>query len=63
MKKHFNDPRPLTVRYTGKCAECGTTFKKDTPAYYWPSNGKLYCVTYGESEYHRFLSAAADEDV
>lgn len=34
MKKYFNDPRPLTVRYTGKCAECGTTLKKGSAAYY-----------------------------
>ncbi len=63
MKKYFNDPRPLTVRYTGKCAECGTTLKKGTSAYYWPSDGKLYCLSCGESEYREFLSAAADEAV
>jgi hypothetical protein len=28
MKKYFNDPRPITVRYTGNCAECGTILKK-----------------------------------
>ena len=63
MKKYFNDPRPLTVRYNGKCVECGTTLKKGTPAYYWPSDGKLYCLSCGESEYRQFLSAAADEAV
>jgi hypothetical protein len=63
MKKYFNDPRPLTVRYTGKCAECGTTLKKGTSAYYWPSDGKLYCLSCGESEYRQFLSDAADEEV
>jgi hypothetical protein len=63
MKKYFNDPRPLTVRYTGKCAECAATLKKGTAAYYWPSDGKLYCLTCGESEYRQFLSAAVDEAV
>ena len=63
MKKYFNDPRPLTVRYTGKCAECGTTLKKGSAAYYWPSDGKIYCLFCGESEYRQFLSAAADEEV
>ena len=63
MKKYFNDPRPLTVRYQGTCAECGKTLKRGTEAYYWPSDGKLYCLTCGESEYRQFLSAAADEAV
>lgn len=63
MKKYFNDPRPLTVRYQGSCAECGTILKKGTLAYYWPSDGKLYCQSCGESEYRQFLSAAADEEV
>ncbi len=63
MKKYFNDPRPITVRYTGKCAECATTLKKGSAAYYWPSDGKLYCLSCGESEYRDFLSAAADEAV
>ena len=63
MKKYFNDPRPLTVRYTGTCAECGKTLKRGTQAYYWPSDGKIYCISCGESEYRQFLSAAADEAV
>jgi len=63
MKKYFNDPRSLTVRYSCKCAECGSTLKKGTSAYYWPSDGKLYCLSCGESEYRQFLSAATDEDV
>ena len=61
MKKYFNDPRPITVRYQANCAECGTTLKKGTFAYYWPSDGKLYCKSCGESEYRQFLSAADDE--
>ncbi len=63
MKKYFNDPRPITVRYSCDCAECGTILKKGTPAYYWPSDCKLYCQSCGESEYRQFLSAAADEAV
>jgi hypothetical protein len=63
MKKYFNDPRPITVRYTGDCAECGTILKSGTSAYYWPSDGRLYCKSCGESEYRQFLSAAADEEV
>jgi len=63
MKKYFNDPRPLTVKYSGTFAECGNTLKKGTSAYYWPSDGKLYCQTCGESEYRHFLSAAAEEEV
>ncbi|MEI6092019.1 MAG: hypothetical protein WCR42_16330, partial [bacterium] len=63
MKKYFNDPRPLTVRYQANCAECGTILKKGTFAYYWPSDGKLYCQACGESEFRQFLSAAADEAV
>jgi hypothetical protein len=63
MKKYFNDPRPITVRYTGKCAECAATLKKGTPAYYWPSDGKLYCLSCGDSEYRQFLSDVADEAV
>jgi len=34
-----------------------------TSTYFWPSDGKLYCQTCGESEYRQFLSAAADETV
>jgi hypothetical protein len=63
MKKYFNDPRPITVRYTGDCAECGTILKSGTSAYYWPSDGRLYCKSCGEAEYRQFLSAAADEAV
>jgi hypothetical protein len=63
MKKYFNDPRPITVRFTCQCAECGTSLKRGTFAYYWPSDGKLYCQSCGESEYRHFLSEAADEEV
>ena len=63
MKKYFNDPRPITVRYQANCAECGTTRKEGSFAYYWRSDGKLYCKSCGESEYRQFLSAAADEAV
>ena len=63
MKKYFNDPRPITVRYQGSCAECGKTLKRGSEAYYWPSDGKIYCIFCGESEYRQFLSAAADEAV
>jgi hypothetical protein len=63
MKKYFNDPRPITLRYTCDCAECGTILKKGMSAYYWPADGKLYCQSCGESEYRQFLSAAADEEV
>jgi hypothetical protein len=63
MKKYFNDPRPITVRYQATCAECSAKLKKGASAYYWPSDGKLYCLTCGESEYREFLSAAADEAV
>jgi hypothetical protein len=63
MKKYFNDPRPITVRYPANCAECNTKLKKGTSAYYWPSDGKLYCQSCGDSEYRQFLSAAADEEV
>jgi hypothetical protein len=63
MKKYFNDPFPLTVRYTGKCADCGTTLKKGADAYNWPSDGKIYCISCGESEYRQFFSTAADQGV
>ena len=63
MKKYFNDPRPITIRYQANCAECNTTLKKGTSAYYFPPDGKLYCLSCGESEYRQFLSAAADEEV
>jgi len=68
MKKYFNDPRPITVRYTGDCAECGTILKSGTSAYYWPSDGKFYCQSCGESVpiaigNRQFLSAAANEAV
>ena len=63
MKKYFNDPRPITIRYRANCAECATPLQKGANAYYWPSDGKLYCQTCGESEYRQFLSAVADEDV
>ena len=63
MKKYVNDPRPITVRYQSTCAECSITLKKGKEAYYWPSDGKLYCLSCGESEYRQFLSSAADEEV
>ena len=63
MKKYFNDPRPITVRYQGNCAECNKILKRCTEAYYWPPDGKLYCLTCGQSEYRQFISAAADEEV
>ena len=63
MKKYFNDPRPITVRYPAACAECNAKLKKGSSAYYWPSDGKIYCISCGESEYRQFLSAAADEAV
>ena len=63
MKKYFNDPRPITIRYQANCAECNARLKKGTQAYYWPSDGKIYCISCGESEYRQFLSAAADEEV
>jgi hypothetical protein len=34
-----------------------------TSAYYWPSDGKLYYLTCGDSEYRQFLSVAVDEEV
>ena len=63
MKKYFNDPRLITVLYTGDCAICGTILKSGTSTYYWPSDGRLYCKSFGESAYRQFLSAVADEDV
>jgi len=37
--------------------------KKGTSAYYWPSDGRLYCKSCGESEYRQLFSAVADEEV
>jgi len=42
---------------------CNTTIKKGTPAYFRPSDGRLYCKPCGESDYMQFLSAANDEEV
>jgi len=64
MKKNVNNPRPITVRYQGNCAECNSKLKKKgTSAYYWPSDGRLYCKSCGESEYRQLFSAVADEEV
>jgi len=63
MKKHFKEPRQITIRYTGDCVECGTILKEGSSAYYWPSDGRLYCKSCGESGYRQFLSATVDETV
>jgi hypothetical protein len=63
MKKYFNDSRPITVRYHANCAECATPLKKGTSAYYLPSDGKLYCISCGYSEYTQFLSASTDDEI
>ena len=63
MRRYSNDPRTITVKYTGECAECNAVLRKGSFAYYWPSDGKLYCKSCGESDYLCFLSSAADEEV
>ena len=63
MHHYINDPQPITVKWTGECAGCNAILRKGSFAYYWPSDGKLYCQSCGESEYRLFLSAAADEAV
>lgn len=63
MKRYINDPRQITVKYTGCCAECGSMLKRGSIAIYWPSDGKLYCSFCGEAEYNQFLSSAMDEEV
>jgi len=63
MRHYKNDPRSITVKYTGECAECNAVLRKGSSAYYWPATGTLLCPHCGKTEYTAFLSSAFDEEV
>jgi predicted RNA-binding Zn-ribbon protein involved in translation (DUF1610 family) len=63
MHHYKNDPRPITVKWTGECAECNQVLRKGAAAYYWPATGTLLCPKCGEAEYNSFLASAFDEEV
>lgn len=62
MIHYKNDPRPITVRFSCNCKQCGKKLAKGSEAFYWPASREVLCPTCGEPEYRQFQSAAADED-
>jgi len=62
MSKWRLDPRWITVRYAGKCAQCGSTVKAGARAYYWPADKSMYCEKCGQQASRDFAAAAWDED-
>ena len=63
MHHYKNDPRPITVRYSGVCSECNATLRRGEAAYYWPATGTLLCPMCGKAEYADFLSTSFDEEI
>lgn len=56
-----NDPREITVRYAGKCAETGVELKKGDRAIYYPDGKKLYSLQSKQAE--EFRNWRFDESV
>ena len=63
MHHYKNDPRPITVKWTGECSECNQVLRKGSAAYYWPATDTLLCPMCGKAEYADFLSTSFDEEI
>ena len=60
-----NDPKIMTSRFPGICAESGKSIPKGAEIIYWPSNRAAYLVGYApkaEQEFRTFQSIAYEED-
>ncbi len=63
MRRYTNDPRIITVKYSGRCKTCNSILHRGHEAVYWPSTRSLICLSCGEHDYLESLSHAADEEV
>jgi predicted Mrr-cat superfamily restriction endonuclease len=62
---YSNDPKIMTSRFAGECAESGRKIKKGDTIIYFPFSRKAYLVGYApmaERSYREFRAAADDED-
>lgn len=60
-----NDPKKMTSRYSGKCAESGHQIKKGDAIIYWPHDKTVYLIGHApnaEQAFRVFLSLAYEED-
>lgn len=54
------DPREITVKYAGTCAETGRPLKPGDRAIYYPTSGKLYHPESEQAaEYRRYKADRA----
>lgn len=60
--RYAGDPRWLTTRYAGECAQCKAVVPKDARAFYYPKGKRLLCAACGESASAAFSAAAWDEE-
>jgi hypothetical protein len=63
MKSYRNDPCMIKARFDSVCKTCRCNIPKGVNCYYWPKPKHVYCLSCGETDYKRFLSSAADEEV
>ena len=52
------NPRWVTVRYAGKCAQCGATIEPGTKALYQPATKTMLSGECADSEQERLQTAA-----
>lgn len=65
MATYKNDPREMTARYPGVCAESGKPIKKGDTIIYYPSGKKTYLVgsaPKAEAGFRESVAAMAAED-
>lgn len=62
--RYSGDPRWITTRYRGTCANCAAPIRRGEAAFYYPRTRDLFCnkQNCGPTEASLFYSAAADEE-
>ncbi len=60
-----NDPRIISAKFAGICAESKKPFKKGENILYWPNNKKCYLLDHApeaRKDYANFLQSVQDEN-
>ena len=61
MSRYGRDPRTMTARYPGTCAECGEPFAAGAVIFYYPLGRKALSGECADRASREFAAAAADE--
>jgi hypothetical protein len=62
MPGYRGDPRWITTRHPGECAECKSELSRGKRAYYLPRNRTIFCETCGERRAAAFNAEVWDEE-